>query len=225
MNIDVHAMNTIVSRRMKPSPAPRDPARSQVLLDLLESVQKDGAGSQRERATEFGVALGLVNAYLNYCIRKGYIRVKKIPAKRYFYYLTPKGFAEKSRLALMLVSNSFQSFRQARQEYGQAFQHLRDAGCRRVLLWGRSELAEIAILCAAEHDISIVGILADTESRFLDLPVVTSPGQIAGGFDGIVITDLSDPAAAYHSAAAIAGRSRVVAPFILGINQQDQAAE
>jgi hypothetical protein len=199
--------------------------RSRIVLELLESVQRDGEESQRTRASQFGVALGLVNAYLNYCTKKGYIRVKKIPAKRYFYYLTPKGFAEKSRLALVLVSNSFHSFRQARQEYGEAFLALKRAGCNRIVLSGRSELAEIATLCAAENDIVIAAILSDSEGRFLDLPVVKSLEQVPDGFDGFAITDLINPAAAYSAAVRAVGRERVVAPSILGITQYRQAAE
>ena len=35
-----------------------------LLLELLESVERDGAQSQRKLATDLGIALGLVNAYL-----------------------------------------------------------------------------------------------------------------------------------------------------------------
>jgi DNA-binding MarR family transcriptional regulator len=198
---------------------------SRIILDLLESVSRDGGHSQRTRASEFGVALGLVNAYLNYCVKKGYIRVKKIPAKRYFYYLTPKGFAEKSRLALVLVSNSFRSFRQAREEYGAAFAAFRRAGCRRIVLIGRSELAEIATLCAAENDITIAAILSDTEGLFLGLPMVKAFEQVPDGFDGFAITDLNNPTAAYDAAVRMLGRERVAAPSFLRITQHGQAAE
>jgi len=198
---------------------------SRIILDLLVSVSRDGGRSQRTLASEFGVALGLVNAYLNYCIQKGYIRVKKIPAKRYFYYLTPKGFAEKSRLALMLVANSFRSFRQAREEYGAAFDAFRRAGYRRIVLIGRSELAEIATLCAAENDITIAAILSDTEGQFLGLPLVKALEQVPGGFDGFAITDLSKPEDSYNAAVRAVGRERVAAPSFLGITQHRQAAE
>src|SRR6201996_688691 len=138
---------------MRKPPAEKKLDNSRIMHGLLESVQRNSTGSQRDRASEFGVALGLVNAYLNYCIKKGYIRVKRIPASRYLYYLTPKGFAEKSRLALALMSNSFHSFRQVRKEYGAAFETLKHLGCHRVVLVGRSELADIATLCAAESGI------------------------------------------------------------------------
>jgi hypothetical protein len=209
----------------KPALQHKDLERSRIVLELLESVQRDGEKSQRTRASQFGVALGLVNAYLNYCVRKGYIRVKKIPAKRYFYYLTPKGFAEKSRLAPLLISNSFRSFRQAREEYGAAFLALKRAGCHRIVLSGRSELAEIATLCAAENEIVIGAILSNDEGLFLGLPMVRSLEHVPGGFDGFAITDLNDPGAAYEAAVRVLGRERVAAPAILGITQKIQAAE
>ena len=55
---------------------------SHIMLGLLESVDRDGGQSQRARASEFGVALGLVNAYLKRCVRKGLVKVKEAPARR-----------------------------------------------------------------------------------------------------------------------------------------------
>lgn len=206
----------------KQASSQHDLERSRIMLNLLESVQRDGDGSQRARASEFGIALGLVNAYLNYCVKKGYVRIKKIPAKRYFYCLTPRGFAEKSRLALVLVSNSFRSFRQARTEYGAAFASCKRAGANRMVLMGCSELAEIAILCAAENDLVIVAIVADSEGRFLGVPVVTALDQVPDGFDAIAITDLEDPAKAYALARATPN-TLLLTPSILGINRQEAA--
>ena len=188
------------------------------MLELLESVQRDGKGSQRTRASEFGVALGLVNAYLNYCVKKGFVRIKKIPTKHYFYYLTPKGFAEKSRLALVLVSSSLRSFRQARNEYSDAFRAFKAAGSHRVILVGLSELTEIAMLCAAENDVTVAAIIAkDHREQYLGVPVAASLAQTPGGFDMAAITDLVDPTTAYDDMVRALGARRVVGPSILGI--------
>ena len=70
-----------------------------IVLSLLNSVD-DGAQSQRRIAEELGIALGLVNAYLKRCVKKGLVKVSQAPARRYAYYLTPQGFAEKSRLTV-----------------------------------------------------------------------------------------------------------------------------
>src|SRR5829696_7987799 len=87
-----------------------------ILLGLLESVERDGAQSQRRIAEELGIALGLVNAYLKRCVKKGLVKVSEAPARRYAYYLTPQGFAEKSRLTVDYLSSSFSFFRRARSD-------------------------------------------------------------------------------------------------------------
>lgn len=201
-----------------------DPARRQVMLNLLESVEKDGKGSQRDRASEFGVALGLVNAYLNYCIRKGLIRVKKIPSRRYAYYLTPKGFSEKSRLAVSLVSSSFHTFRQARSQYSEALQRFQKLGVSRVVLVGVSELAEVAVLSAAESDIAVAAIIDPnaTTERYLGVPVTRFWQSAPGSFGGALITDLADPAASRMAAIAVLGENRVAVPAILGVTRERQ---
>src|SRR5215468_1944263 len=84
----------------------RDLQDDQVVLGLLESVERNGAQSQRHIAAELGIALGLVNAYLGRCVKKGLVKVHNAPARRYAYYLTPQGFAEKSRLTVQFLSDS-----------------------------------------------------------------------------------------------------------------------
>src|ERR1043165_6487926 len=89
---------------------------ARIMLNLLESVERDGGQTQRRLASELGVALGLVNAYLKRCVKKGLLKVGEAPARRYAYYLTPQGFAEKSRLTVEYLSASFSFFRRARED-------------------------------------------------------------------------------------------------------------
>src|ERR1039458_1430078 len=89
--------------------------KSRLMLNLLDSVGRDGSQSQRRLAVELGIALGLVNLYLKRCIRKGFVKVSNAPAKRYAYFLTVEGFAEKSRLTLEYLTYSFSFFRQDRK--------------------------------------------------------------------------------------------------------------
>src|SRR4030081_2194889 len=90
--------------------------KTRIMLGLLESVERGGAQSQRRLASERGVALGLVNAYLKRCITKGLVKVSGAPARRYAYYLTPHGFTEKSRLTGEYLSASLLLFRQAKKD-------------------------------------------------------------------------------------------------------------
>ena len=80
------------------SEASRDPGDPEIVLGLLTSIERDSAVTQRKLAGDLGIALGLANAYLRRCVRKGLVKVSQVPLNRYAYYLTPQGFAEKSRL-------------------------------------------------------------------------------------------------------------------------------
>ncbi|MGL4729464.1 MAG: winged helix-turn-helix transcriptional regulator, partial [Bosea sp. (in: a-proteobacteria)] len=74
------------------------------IAGLLASVEREAHVSQRKLASELGVALGLVNTYIKRCVKKGLIKVQEVPSRRYAYYLTPHGFAEKSRLTAEYLS-------------------------------------------------------------------------------------------------------------------------
>ena len=134
-----------------------DAENAQIVLGLLESVERDGGQSQRRLASELGIALGLVNAYLKRCIKKGLVKVSEAPARRYAYYLTPQGFAEKSRLTVEYFTSSFSFFRQARADCAAIFGAAHDRGYRRVAVAGTSDLAEIARICALESGIELAG--------------------------------------------------------------------
>ena len=199
---------------------PRDTGEdSEILLGLLNSVEENGARSQRHLAAELGIALGLVNAYLKRCVKKGLLKVGDAPARRYAYYLTPQGFAEKSRLTVEYLSASFSFFRRAKDDCARTFADARAHGWTRIVLVGKSDLAEIAILCAAEGQIEIVALVdeAPVSSHFAGIRVVRSLDDVASGFDAILITHLTQAQAALEQAIAQAGEDRVFAPALLGL--------
>ncbi len=66
-------------------------AETAITLAVLNAVHENDKVTQRSLAQEVGVALGLTNAYLKRCVKKGLVKVKQAPANRYLYYLTPKG--------------------------------------------------------------------------------------------------------------------------------------
>lgn len=83
-------------------------------LQILNALSDNIAVTQRDLSSGLGIALGLVNSYIKNLIRKGYITVKSIPPRRYAYYLTPKGFSEKTRLTYHLLQDYTRIYRQAR---------------------------------------------------------------------------------------------------------------
>ena len=210
-------------------PAEDKAEASRIMLGLLDAVEQDRAHSQRHLASELGIALGLVNAYLKRCMKKGLVKVRQAPARRYAYYLTPQGFAEKSRLTVEYLSYSFGFFRQAKTDCSDLFRVAKARGVRRVLLVGQSDLAEIAALCAMEHAIIIVGVVQPEagQESFIGLPVFEQLEAVADAFDAVLITDVNNARASCELAIERLGIDRVLVPELLRvrIRQQGGVAE
>jgi len=192
------------------------------MLGLLDAVEQDRAQSQRLLASELGIALGLVNAYLKRCVKKGLVKVRGAPARRYVYYLTPQGFAEKSRLTVEYLSYSFGFFRQAKTSCSDLFREAKAGGVNNVVLSGQSDLAEIAALCAIEHGIEIVGVVQEgaEQQTFLGLPVFESFDAVSNPFDAVIITNMTNVREAWEASVARFGTERVFVPELIRIGMR-----
>lgn len=122
--------------------------REDILLGVLTAIDRDSNTSQRTISRELNVALGLANAYLKRCVRKGLIKIKQVPRRRYVYYLTPQGFAEKSRLTAQFLSASFTFFRRAREQISELMRDCTEQGLPRIAFAGVSDLTEVGTRCA-----------------------------------------------------------------------------
>lgn len=194
------------------------------MLGLLDSVERDGAQSQRRLASELGIALGLVNAYLKRCVKKGLVKARQAPTRRYVYYLTPQGFAEKSRLTVEYLSLSFGFFRQAKDDCAVLFEEARARGFDRIALIGRSDLAEIATICALEGGVRIVAMIepnATPGDRFFGLVTVRCISDLDQKPAAIIVTDLVHPRESSQEAIASLGESRVLIPQLLRVRLGD----
>ncbi len=142
----------------KQSPSGTEPYRS---LQILDELSKNDSLTQRDLSSSLGIALGLVNSYIKNLIKKGYITVKAIPSKRYAYYLTPKGFAEKTRLTYDLLHDYTRVYREARKSFKQLFHDLQTAGKKKVVFAGADETAEIAYLTLQETRLVLLDVIDD----------------------------------------------------------------
>lgn len=190
----------------------------EITLGVLNSVHDNSHITQRSMAGELGIALGLTNSYLKRCIKKGLIKVQQAPANRYAYYLTPQGLSEKSRLAREFLIQGFRFFRIAREQCSEIFSNCARLGLRRIALHGLTDLAEIAVLCAKDHDIELVCIIdpGSQLSAYSDIPVF---GEIpdAAFFDAIVVTDLGNPQREFDALTEVFQADLIFAPAILKV--------
>jgi DNA-binding MarR family transcriptional regulator len=132
-----------------------DDKEEQYTMDLLSTIERSSIQSQRGMSQHMGVALGVVNACLKRCVKKGWIKMQQTPAQRYAYFVTPTGFAEKARLTKRFVSHSFALYRKASAHYQACFEQLKSEQHRPVVLVGYSDLTEIALLWAKHYNIEV----------------------------------------------------------------------
>ena len=193
---------------------------AEITLGLLDAVEANSDVSQRSLARELGIALGLTNAYIKRCIRKGWIKASQAPANRYAYYITPKGLAEKGRLTTRYLAHSLHFYREARNQLDDILAHCAKRGWRRIALIGISELAEIALLCAMQHSVEIVCVVqrGSKLKNFRGAPVVTSLNKLST-VDAGVITALNRPQAAYDATCNVIPRECVLTPPLLKIGR------
>lgn len=199
---------------------PRDSNLAET-VELLDNVAGKEAPNQRALAAKIGISVGLVNALVHRAVRKGLIKIKEVPARRYAYYLTPKGLAEKSKLVAEYLDYSLTFFRIARQEYSDVFGRCAAAGKKRVVLCGAGELAEIASLGANGIDIALVAVLdhETNHSHVAGLPVIRDANELDPGTI-LVITDGRQPQKTFDRLIALVERERVIAPPFLRISTE-----
>lgn len=192
--------------------------QDEILLGVLTAVERDANTSQRGISRELNVALGLANAYLKRCVRKGLIKIKQVPRRRYTYYLTPQGFLEKSRLAGEYFSASFTFFRRARAQMSDLMRDCGQVGWQHIAFAGISDLAEVGVICALDFPIKVVAAIAPThaEKMFCGLPVKASVAE-CGEIDAVIITELANPEEVYRAIAAQMETSRIFAPQLLQV--------
>jgi DNA-binding MarR family transcriptional regulator len=144
------------SNPFKPSDEMRD-------LRLLEELEKHPIVSQRELSHKFGIALGVTNACLKRMARKGLIRIRDLNPRKIGYYLTPKGFVEKTRLTIHLISFRVQHYSELKKVIANRLLEMQRDGRQRVVFYGVSDEMEVAFVTLQGVNLKLVGIVEDDE--------------------------------------------------------------
>jgi DNA-binding MarR family transcriptional regulator len=159
-------------------------------LQILNELSVDDSLTQRDLSSRLDIALGLVNSYIKNLIAKGFITVKSIPPRRYAYFLTPKGFAEKTRLSYHLLQDYTRIYREARSGLTALFSDLRADGVKHVAFAGADEVAEIAYITLQEMGMELSGVVDEELAgrKFFGRDIMPISGIQAMEYDCVVVT-------------------------------------
>lgn len=150
--------NSLQNYLFKPSEHMRD-------LQLLEEIEQNPRVSQRELSSKFGIALGVTNACIKRMARSGLIRLRGFPPRRIAYYLTPKGFTEKTKLTLRFLSYNIQHYSEMKKLISKRLLEIESSGAKRVLFYGVGDEMEVAYITLQRVNLTLVGIVDDDEKK------------------------------------------------------------
>lgn len=195
----------------------------EIVRGLLERIDGAEALSQRDLSRELGIALGMTNAYVKRCVKKGLIKVAEVPARRYRYYLTPKGFAEKSRLTAEYFSSAFGLFRKARGSFDRLFEELDRQGVATVALCGVDDMTEVAVLCSLNAKARVVGIW-DPAGKLKEMRGIPAIGLAdAAAAERLILSLSRNAGAVYDRLSARFPADRIAVPDILPVGGRGPA--
>lgn len=170
----------------------KDLTDKEIILKLLDNVNKEDNITQKVAAKKIGIAVGLVNTYVKRCIQKGWVKVKNIPAHRYAYYLTPQGFSKKSQLVSEYLTDSFKLFRESKLSYQKIFLECKKKKYLKIVLAGISDLTEIAILVGGVGNINILGVIQTNKTKKKFSYKTYNFANVPKNIDAIIITEINN---------------------------------
>lgn len=123
-------------------------------LEMLETLEIEPEITQADLANKVGVAVGTVNWYLKQWSQKGLLKIRRIGRWRWEYLLTPKGIAEKTRLAGKYLEHSMRVYRRTREQAQEILSEVIDSGYNQVILDAQGDLADIFSLTCLEAGVA-----------------------------------------------------------------------
>ncbi|MBE52967.1 MAG: hypothetical protein CMJ09_00620 [Pelagibacterales bacterium] len=187
------------------------------ILKILTDINKGVNSSQRSMSFKLGISAGLANSYIKRCVSKGWVKIKSVPKRRYMYYLTPKGFLEKSKLTAEYLSSSFELYRNMRNECHQILLDCKKKKIKKIYLSGQSELTEVLILTAKELDVAFEGlfIFGSNKKDFFGVEVCNYlPIE---KIDKIILCDMKSSFKALAYLKNSLNKDKIIVPKILNI--------
>lgn len=165
---------------------------------ILHWIHSNKNITQREIATNVGVAVSMINLYLDEYEKKGLIIRKYYSTKTVEYYVTKLGYERYKALNISYLHNSIEVFKVASESIYDVLAKFYNSGYKRLYLYGAGEVAEIflfTLIVNISLPFDILGIIDDDESKqgniFLGAKIISFSSAILDSCDGILISSFS----------------------------------
>jgi DNA-binding MarR family transcriptional regulator len=124
-------------------------------LAILDRVLADPDISQSALAQDLRVAIGTVNGRLQQLVENGDIQVERTRRRKLRYQLTQKGRNLHRTLTQAYITQSFQLYREVRQQVKDVLRAITDVGLSTVRVDGDGDVADVCRLTCLEQHVTI----------------------------------------------------------------------
>ena len=169
---------------------------------ILDLIEKNKNITQREIAETVGVAVSMVNAYLDDYEKKKFIRRRYITTKTIEYYVTKSGVERIRLLSIGYLNHSLKIYNSAKENISGFLSEVIENGFYNILLYGAGEVAEIllqTIILSKGISPNVIGIIDDDQlkhnSSLLDTKILPFEMIDKIEHDGILISSYTNKSA------------------------------
>lgn len=166
---------------------------------ILDLIEKNKDITQREISKTIGVAVSMVNLYLDDYEKKGLIKRKKYSTKTIEYFVSKKGIERKKVLNMSYLNSSLNIYKSAKENIVTFLNQIIDKGFKNVLLYGAGEVAEIllqTILIDPHIPINALAVIDDDIAKqgkyLVNIKIIDTNNISDYIFDGILISSYTN---------------------------------
>jgi len=173
---------------------------------ILDLIEKDANITQREISKTIGVAVSMVNSYLDEYEQKGYIKRKYLSTKTVEYFVTKKGLERMKVLNIGYLKSSHMIYSSAKNNIITFLNQIVEKGFKNILLYGAGEVAEILLQSIAidkSVSINVLAVIDDDDKKYtktiVNTRIIPLTNLIDIKHDGILISSYTNNNVILHN--------------------------
>jgi FlaA1/EpsC-like NDP-sugar epimerase len=162
---------------------------------ILDLIEKNKNITQREMSLAIGIAVSMVNNYLDAYEKNGYIMRKYKSTKSVEYFISKKGLERRKLLNIEYLNSSQIIYTSAKQNIVLFLSQIVKNGFKKILLYGAGEVAEIILEVINSENVftlSVEAVIDDDQNKqnkILSKKRIVSISEIDNIYhDGILIS-------------------------------------
>ena len=162
---------------------------------ILDLIEKNANITQREIGKTIGVAVSMVNGYLDEYEKKGFIKRKYHSTKTVEYNITKKGLEQRKLLNIRYLKSSHMVYLSAKDNIVAFLAQIADRGFHKILLYGAGEVAEIMLQSMVDDFFVLIEAIAVIDDdlakqgkKIVGLPIIGIDDIGRFDHDGILIS-------------------------------------